>query len=332
MAVDLDKLFSDISKLKVAVIGDVMLDTYWWGTVDRISPEGPVPVVAVTKKEQRIGGAGNVALNACALGAEVVLVSVLGNDDEGTQLIEILNNNKINTSLILFSKERVTTNKIRIIGRNQQMMRLDAEHTDDLKNGEEEKFIKQIEKYINESKPDVIILEDYNKGVLTEAVIKNVIELCNANNIICAADPKRKNFFAYKNITLFKPNLKEVKESLNILSEEVNEKMLPDIHQQLKGKLDHHISLITLSDKGMFYQSNTEAKIIPSHLRNIADVSGAGDTVIAVAALIYAATKNIHLTAEIANIAGGLVCEVVGTAAIDKQKLLQECKQLLSHL
>jgi rfaE bifunctional protein kinase chain/domain len=332
MAVDLDKLFSDVSKLKVAVIGDVMLDTYWWGTVDRISPEGPVPVVAVTKKEQRIGGAGNVALNACALGAEVVLISVIGNDDEGKQLKEILNSNNIDTAYILSSEDRVTTNKIRIIGRNQQMMRLDAEHTDDLKNGEQEKYIKQIEKYITESKPDVIILEDYNKGVLTEAVIKKTIELSNANNIICAADPKRKNFFAYKNITLFKPNLKEVKESLLILSEEVNEKILGDIHRQLKEKLNHSISLITLSDKGMFYQSEAEANIIPSHLRNIADVSGAGDTVIAVAALIYAATKNIHLTAEIANIAGGLVCEVVGTAAINKQKLLVECKQLLPDL
>ena len=332
MTVDLDKLFSDISKLKVAVIGDVMLDTYWWGTVDRISPEGPVPVVAVTKKEQRIGGAGNVALNACALGAEVVLISVLGNDDEGKQLTEILNSNNINTSFILFSEERVTTNKIRIIGRNQQMMRLDAEHTDDLKKEEEEKFIAQIEKYINENKPDVIILEDYNKGVLTEEVIKNIIALCNDKNIICAADPKRKNFFSFKNITLFKPNLKEVKESLHILSEDVNAKMLSEIHQQLKEKLHHTISLITLSDKGMFYEDDTVAKIIPSHLRNIADVSGAGDTVIAVAALIFAATKNIHLTAEIANIAGGLVCEVVGTAAIDKQKLLEECKHLLGLL
>ena len=332
MAVDLDKLFNAMSKLKVAVVGDVMLDTYWWGTVDRISPEGPVPVVAVTKKEQRIGGAGNVALNACALGAEVVLISVLGNDDEGKQLIEILNNNNIDTSFILSSAERVTTNKIRIIGRNQQMMRLDAEHTDDLKKEEENIFIAQIEKFINENKPDIIILEDYNKGVLTEEVIKNIIALCNTNNIICAADPKRKNFFAFKNITLFKPNLKEVKESLLILSDDVNEKMLTDIHRQLKQKLDHSISLITLSNKGMFYQDDTVAKIIPSHLRNIADVSGAGDTVIAVAALIYTATKNIHLTAEIANIAGGLVCEVVGTAAIDKQKLLEECKHLLSDL
>ncbi|HEY8689408.1 MAG TPA: bifunctional ADP-heptose synthase [Chitinophagaceae bacterium] len=332
MPVDLDKLFSDISKLKVAVIGDVMLDTYWWGTVDRISPEGPVPVVAVTKKEQRIGGAGNVALNACALGAEVVLISVLGNDDEGKQLTKVLNNNNINTSFILSSEERVTTNKIRIIGRNQQMMRLDAEHTDDLKKEEEENFIAQIEKFINENNPDVIILEDYNKGVLTEKVIKNIITLCNTKNIICAADPKRKNFFSFKNITLFKPNLKEVKESLNILSEDVNAKMLSEIHQQLKEKLNHSISLITLSDKGMFYEDESDSKIIPSHLRNVADVSGAGDTVIAVASLIYAATKNIHLAAEIANIAGGLVCEVVGTAAIDKEKLLEECKYLLGGL
>ncbi|MDB5221586.1 MAG: carbohydrate kinase [Chitinophagaceae bacterium] len=330
MAVDLDKLFSDISKLKVAVIGDVMLDTYWWGTVDRISPEGPVPVVAVTKREQRIGGAGNVALNARALGAGVVLISVIGKDDEGKQLTEILNANHINTSFIA-SGERVTTNKIRIIGRNQQMMRLDAEHTDDLAKNDEEKLIILIEKYINENKPDVIILEDYNKGVLTEGVIKKIISLCKAHNIISAADPKRKNFFAFKNITLFKPNLKEVKESLHILSDEVNEKMLSEIHSQLKENLDHGISLITLSDKGMFYESENDSKIIPSHLRNVADVSGAGDTVIAVASLVYVATKDIHLSAEIANIAGGLVCEVVGTAAIDKQKLLEECKMLLAN-
>lgn len=331
MPIDLDNLFSDISKLKVAVIGDIMLDTYWWGTVDRISPEGPVPVVAVTKKEQRIGGAGNVALNARALGADVALISVIGTDDEGKQLKDILEKNNIDTKFILFSKDRITTNKIRIIGRNQQMMRLDAEHTDDLEKDEEERLIRQIEKYVTEKKPDVIILQDYNKGVLTEEVIKNIIALCNTHNIICTADPKRKNFFAFKNVTLFKPNLKEVKESLHILSEEVNEKMLSAIHQQLKEKLHHSISLITLSDKGIFYENETDSKIIPSHLRNVADVSGAGDTVIAVASLIYTATKNIHLTAEIANIAGGMVCEVVGTATIDKQNLLEECKQLLTN-
>ncbi|MDQ6755899.1 MAG: PfkB family carbohydrate kinase, partial [Bacteroidota bacterium] len=250
-------------------------------------------------------------------------------DEEGEKLTSLLEKNKIDAGYMLFSDERVTTNKIRIIGRNQQMMRLDAEYIHDLEKNEEQKFIKLIEKYIAEIKPHVIILEDYNKGILTESIIKKVIDLCNVKKIICAVDPKRKNFFAFKNITLFKPNLKEVKESLHILSEDVNEKMLSEIHQQLKEKLNHYISLITLSDKGMFYEDESDSKIIPSHLRNVADVSGAGDTVIAVASLVYAATKNIELTAEIANIAGGLVCEEVGTAAINKQKLLEECKILL---
>ncbi|HEV8081072.1 MAG TPA: bifunctional ADP-heptose synthase, partial [Chitinophagaceae bacterium] len=310
--------------------GDVMLDTYWWGTVDRISPEGPVPVVAVTKKEHRIGGAGNVALNLQALGSNAALISVLGKDEEGEKLRSLLEANNINCEHLLFSGDRITTNKIRIIGRNQQMMRLDAEHAHDLNNKEEDGLVKKVEKYISTEKPDIIILQDYNKGVLTKKIITKVIDLCNANKIICAADPKRKNFFAYKNITLFKPNLKEVKDSLHILNDEINEKALSAIHLQLKEKLDHSISLITLSEKGMFYQNEKVSKIIPSHLRNVADVSGAGDTVIAIASLVYAATKNIQLTAEIANIAGGLVCEVVGTAAIDKQNLVEECKLLLT--
>lgn len=329
MPVDLDKLFADISKLKVAIVGDVMLDTYWWGNVERISPEGPVPVVAVTKREQRIGGAGNVALNVSCLGAEVTLLTVLGKDEEGEKLKSLLEKNNIDAGLILSSRQRITSNKIRIIGRNQQMMRLDAEVTNDLEMTDEESLITAIEKYIETKKPDVIILQDYNKGVLTLPLIKRVIELCRTKNIVCTADPKRKNFFAYMGVTIFKPNLKEVKESLHILSDEVNEEILSDIHQQLKQKLHHSISLITLSEKGMFYENETGSEIIPSHLRNVADVSGAGDTVIAIASLIYAATKDIHLSAEIANIAGGMVCEEVGTAAIDKDKLLEECKQLL---
>src|ERR1043165_3186078 len=132
MPVDLEKLFTDISKLKVGVVGDVMLDTYWWGHVERISPEAPVPIVSVDKKEQRIGGAGNVALNVQALDAKVSLLTVLGNDDDGKMLNDLLQKNNIDTSYILFSEERITTNKIRIISRNQQMMRLDAEHTNDI--------------------------------------------------------------------------------------------------------------------------------------------------------------------------------------------------------
>lgn len=329
MVDDLDKIFQDILKLKVAVVGDVMLDTYWWGNVDRISPEGPVPVVALTKKELRIGGAGNVGLNVRALATDVAILSVIGKDEEGDQLKNLLQNNKIDTRFILRSDKRMTTNKIRIIGRNQQMLRLDAERINDLENTDEEQLIYHLEQYIQSEKPQVIILQDYNKGVLTERIITKVIELCNEHEIISTADPKRKNFFTYKNITLFKPNLKEVKESLHILSEEINEDLLSEIHQRLAEKLQHAISLITLSEKGIFYQDSIEGNIIPAHIRNIADVSGAGDTVIAVASLLYAVTKNIRLTAEIANIAGGLVCEEVGTAAINKQKLREECNQLL---
>lgn len=210
------------------------------------------------------------------------------------------------------------------------MMRLDAEHTDDLDKNEEERFINHVEKYIDQNHPDVIILQDYNKGILTKTVIEKIIFLANKNKIITAADPKRKNFFSFKNVTLFKPNLKEVKESLHILSDEADIAMLTEIHHQLKEKLSQSISLITLSEKGMFYTNENDGNIIPSHLRNVADVSGAGDTVIAVASLVYAVTKDIHLAAEVANIAGGLVCEVVGTAAIEKQKLVEECKNLIS--
>jgi rfaE bifunctional protein kinase chain/domain len=157
-----------------------------------------------------------------------------------------------------------------------------------------------------------------------------VIQLCKDHNIIIAVDPKRKNFFEYKGVDIFKPNLKEVKDGLNLLVADADVEQLHTIHTQLQEILNHHISFITLSEKGVFYQNSTGSSIIPSHLRNIADVSGAGDTVIAVAALVYAATKNIHLMAEIANIAGGLVCEEVGTAAVNRQKLLAECKLLLS--
>ena len=325
-----EKLFQQFSQIKVAVIGDVMLDTYWWGKVERISPEAPVPVVAVSKKEQRIGGAGNVALNLQSLGAVVSIISVLGKDDDGEQLTKLFTEKNINTKYLVYSQQRITTNKIRIISRNQHMMRLDAELTNDITTADEEKLLNAFEKFIAAENPGVVVLEDYNKGVLTENVIAKIISLCQKNNILTTVDPKRKNFFAYKGVDVFKPNLKEVKEGLNLLSDEVNENILKDIHLQLQQKLQHNISFITLSEKGVFYNDEKTAAIIPTHIRNVADVSGAGDTVIAVASLVYAATKNVTLMADVANIAGGLVCEEVGTVAIDKVKLLEECKKLLS--
>lgn len=328
--VPFDRLFEQFSKIKIGVIGDVMLDTYWWGHVDRISPEAPVPVVALDKKEHRIGGAGNVALNLVSLGAQTSLLTVTGRDDDGKLLLDLFRQNNIDTSHVLQSETRITTNKTRIISRNQQMMRLDSEITRDLQDDEEKALIEQVRKFIAREKPAVIIFEDYNKGVLTGSLIESVISICRENNVLTTVDPKRKNFFAYKGVDIFKPNLKEVKEGLNLLLGDIDRKVLDNIHDQLKQLLKHTVSFITLSEKGVYYHTDESSRIIPSHLRSIADVSGAGDTVIAVASLVYAATRDMDLAAQVANIAGGLVCEEVGTVAINRERLLEECNLLLS--
>lgn len=327
---DFEQLFAKFKNIKVGVIGDVMLDTYWWGHVERISPEAPVPVVALDRKEQRIGGAGNVALNLASLHAQVSILSVMGKDDDGLALKALFEQQKIDTTYLLQSSHRITTNKSRIISRNQQMMRLDAEITKDLDVADETALLNTVEQFLQEQQPDVMIFEDYNKGVLTSTVIEKAIALCKQYKVLTTVDPKRKNFFAYNGVDIFKPNLKEVKEGLNMIFEEVTQDILEEVHQKLQENLQHHISFITLSEKGVFYQDDNSSRIIPSHLRNIADVSGAGDTVIAVASLIYAATGSVELMAEVANIAGGLVCEEVGTAAINRDRLLQECRILLN--
>lgn len=326
-----EQLFTGFQSIRVAILGDVMLDTYWWGSVDRISPEAPVPVVALKNKELRVGGAANVALNTASLGAKTTMISIVGADTDGEQLLRLLNDKHIDTSYIRSVSSRVTTNKTRIMSRNQQMMRLDAEITTDIDEATENMLIEQVKHCLDEQQPHVLIFEDYNKGVITERIIQTVTALCKERNVIIAVDPKKKNFLSYKDVTIFKPNLKEVKEGLNLSVDHIDLSSLQQIHERLQQHLHHQISLITLSEKGVFYQDETSHKIIPTHIRNIADVSGAGDTVIAVTSLCYAATRDMHLAAEMANIAGGLVCEQVGTAAIDRDKLLQECEILLGE-
>lgn len=324
-----EQLFAAFSNTRVAILGDVMLDTYWWGSVDRISPEAPVPVVALKRKELRVGGAANVALNTASLGAKTTMISVIGADSDGEQLLQLLQEKHIDTQYIKAVASRVTTNKTRVMSRNQQMMRLDAEITTDIDPATEDILLEQVKQCIATQQPQILILEDYNKGVLTPRIIKEVIALCKANGVVTAVDPKKKNFLAYQGVTIFKPNLKEVKEGLNLSVDTIDLSSLKEIHQSLQQHLQHEVSLITLSEKGVFYQDASSHRIIPTHIRNIADVSGAGDTVIAVTSLCYAATKDMHLAAEMANIAGGLVCEEVGTAAINKERLLQECELLL---
>jgi rfaE bifunctional protein kinase chain/domain len=324
-----DHLFESFRHTKIGVVGDIMLDTYWWGSVDRISPEAPVPIVSLQRKETRVGGAANVALNLRSLGAPTTLFAVIGKDAEGIELMGLLNQQGINTNYIYASEQRVTTNKVRVMGRNQQMMRLDHEHTNDISSSEEDQLLDNFVKYIEAEKPALVILEDYNKGVLTERTITSILAHCKLKGIPTSVDPKQKNFLSYKGCTIFKPNLKEVKEGLKLEIGAVNLSNLNKVHDALAESLNHEISFITLSEHGVYISDTNTHHLIPTHIRTIADVSGAGDTVIAVASLTYASTKDMLLAAEIANIAGGLVCELVGTAPIDLSALKAEVKKLL---
>lgn len=329
---NIEKVFADICRLKVAIVGDVMLDTYLWGKVERISPEAPVPVVALNKKEKRVGGAGNVALNVKELGAHAAVITILGTDDDGKEVKEMLQEHGIDPRYMITSRKRITTNKTRIISRNQHMLRLDAELTDELDADDEDKLLNMIGKYLNQESPDVVILEDYNKGIFTQKIISETIRLCKKAGVVIAVDPKRKNFFEYQGVTIFKPNFSEATTALNLLPTPVSIESLTQIHTQLAEHLRHQISLITLSEKGIFYQEKDKKHLIPAHKREIADVSGAGDTVIAVASLVYAASRDIDLAVRISNMAGGLVCEEVGTVPISREKLMKEASQLTGAL
>jgi len=324
-----EEIFKQFEYLHIAVIGDVMIDNYYWGRVDRISPEAPVPVVDIYRKESRLGGAANVALNCAALGAKVSLLSVTGNDPEGQLLCNMLDENHISPRLVRSSPQRITTSKTRILSRNQQMMRLDTELTEDLQLQDEHAFIDTTLRFLQTEKPDVLIFQDYNKGVLKENIIEKVLVHAKNLGILTAVDPKCKNFFTYRGVDIFKPNLHEVREGLKISLPEISLPALQEVHTLLHQSLQHHISFITLSEKGVFYQGAGHAALIPSHLRNIADVSGAGDTVIAVAAMVYALTRNAETMAAWSNIAGGLVCEELGVKPIDKNKLFAEIKRIL---
>ncbi len=203
-----DQLFASFKNTHVLIVGDVMLDTYWWGNVDRISPEAPVPVVALNRKEYRVGGAANVALNTASLGANTAIISIIGEDEDGNQLLQLMEQNGINTSNIIRSADRITTNKMRIMGRNQQMMRLDAEMVNDIDPSLENQLLQSVEYFIEQHKPAILIFEDYNKGVLTQKVIAGITQLCNKHQIFTAVDPKKKNFLAYKDVTLVQTQFK----------------------------------------------------------------------------------------------------------------------------
>lgn len=321
---NLRQIFASFSNIRALIIGDAMVDSYIWGKVSRLSPEAPVPIVAVEKKETRLGGAANVALNIQAMGATPVLCSVIGNDVYGRAFAGLMKKQKLSTQAIFRSKKRTTTVKTRVIGNNHHLLRVDEEVESEVSKAETEEMLGKIISLIRNSAPDVIIFEDYDKGVINPELIHQVEHEANKKKIPIAVDPKKKNFANYKNVTLFKPNLKELNDGLKSDFALSNKTALSKVAHELRIKQKIENVLITLSEKGMFIANKKSKHIIPAHVRNVADVSGAGDTVVSVAALCLALKLNPLLLAELANIAGGLVCEKVGVVPIDKKQFLQE--------
>ena len=234
-------LFKAFEDLKVLILGDVMIDAYLFGKVDRISPEAPVPIIAVNKRKNLLGGAANVALNVRALGATPLMCSVIGNDLQGEVFLKLLDELGLRQDAICRSEYRMTTTKVRIVGNKMQMLRIDEETEAELNAIETKQYIDKIEKIITTEKVDVIIFEDYNKGVLTKEVISYVISLANKYNIPTSVDPKKKNFDQYCNVTFFKPNLKELREGLklevNPEDKEALAKALELLQQQQKNQV-----------------------------------------------------------------------------------------------
>ena len=306
-------LLESFSKKNFLVIGDIMLDTYVFGTINRISPEAPVPVVETLNVQNKLGGAANVALNLTSLGASVMLAGVLGNDDEGKQIEDLLKSNYIELIKVISSTNRPSTQKLRIIADGHQIMRVDNEKTDNISISNSEKLISRLKEILTNI--DGVILQDYNKGVLNKLNIENIIGVCNSFNIPVYVDPKEKNFFQYKNTRLVKPNLSEFCAATN------QEKLTKDFAFDLIKKLDCEILLVTKGSHGISLFDKSNHFQSPTYARKIHDVSGAGDTVIATFALCDVCKVDYKTSAEIANQAAGIVCEEVGVVPVSKNSL-----------
>jgi D-glycero-beta-D-manno-heptose-7-phosphate kinase len=318
-------LIANFASKRILVVGDVMIDAYTLGKVNRVSPEAPVPIVSLEKQEERLGGAANVALNLQALGATALLCSVIGNDRHGLRLCELMTEQQMSVAGIVKSNDRVTTVKTRVIGNNQHLLRIDAEDTHTLTAQEESVFIATVTQLLQTEKIDAVIFEDYNKGVLSANVIESLIAAAKSQNIPTTVDPKKTNFLAYKGVTLFKPNLKELKEGVGV---SCSFKDRPEFDRAigiLEQELQNDITFVTLSENGVYIKQAANEKHVPAHIRTILDVSGAGDTVISVATLCLAAGRSIETIAELSNLAGGLVCEKSGVVTILPGELIEEC-------
>ncbi len=309
-----DELLQKVKTKRIAVIGDVMIDRYIWGNVNRISPEAPVPIVEVESESSRLGGAANVANNIVSLGGSTQLIGIVGNDFSGKEFRSILEEQNSSSDGIITDSSRPTTVKTRVIAHHQHVVRIDSEEKKDIGQDIQKKIFSALEKNIDSI--DGIIIEDYNKGVVVKDLIHAIIDLANRKKKIITIDPKLNNFFEYKNVTVFKPNKKETEEALG--KKIKNDADVIAAGKILIEKLNAENILLTRSEKGMsLFEKSGTVSHIPTNARNVADVSGAGDTVIATLTAMLAAGATIGEAALLANYAGGIVCGEVGIITID---------------
>ncbi len=323
-----DAIFRSFEAQRIMVVGDVMLDRYVTGRANRISPEAPVPVLDFEQEENRLGGAANVALNLQALGATPVLCGLVGNDSAGQVFLEKLEAVGISTQGILGSADRMTTVKTRIIAGKQQLLRLDQENTHDLSETEAAKFLARTMGLLESESVTGLVFQDYNKGVLSQQVIQALILEAKKRGIPISVDPKQRNFWSYQGVDLFKPNLKEVRDALRT-DVQPNNAALQKAAQSIRERNHCPIILITLSEHGVFLDDGEASNIYPTKARTVADVCGAGDTVISVAALALSAGLSAPDIALLANLAGGQVVEKNGVVSVQKEQLQRELVQVL---
>ena len=316
-----DQISSSFSQQSILVIGDVMLDKFMWGNASRISPEAPVPIISVNKISHSPGGAANVALNLSKLSANVQILGIVGDDNEGAILEDTLLKNGVKTQFITDAKISTTT-KTRIIAHGQQVVRTDYEDIRDV-NSDQIKIIKDIlDKIISEI--DAIIIQDYNKGLLVKDSIKTILEISSEKNIPVYVDPKKDNFFAYNKIRLFKPNLFEFESAINFKEQD---KSFEDLGKDLRKKINAEILMVTRSEEGVTLFTDKNVQIISTKARKVHDVSGAGDTAVSAFVLADLCGANIEESAMISNYAAGRVCEEVGVVPIS----LEMIKDIVDH-
>jgi rfaE bifunctional protein kinase chain/domain len=324
----LQSLFAALKGKRVAVVGDLMVDRYYWGSVARISPEAPVPVVEVDSESTRLGGAANVANNVASLGGIPLMIGVVGDDEAGKALHAIVRENKFSTDGIVIDPSRPTTVKTRVIAHHQHVVRVDRE----VKQNIDEKLQGRILDILSRNAKTLhaVILEDYNKGVVAKELIHELVQLARKHGLIITVDPKFNNFFEYKGVTVFKPNRKETEEALGIRLHDQGS--VEEAGRKLVERLEAENVLLTLGERGMtLVERSGSATHVPTMARKVADVSGAGDTVISTLTMALAAGATVREASMLANVAGGIVCGEVGIVPIDVNLLQQSVHDLMNQ-